>query len=177
MTLVRSLGDRAPRFGKDVFLADNAVVAGDVVLADSVNVWYGAVLRADVGTIRVGARTNLQDLCCVHMTHDLSHAIIGADVTVGHAAIVHGAVVEDRALIGMGAILLDNARVGHDAFVAAGALVPANMVVPPRTLVWGSPARRSRPLTDEEIEKVREGKDLYLELARLHAGAQANERR
>lgn len=177
MALIRALGEHTPRLGKDVFLAENAVVVGNVELADSVNVWYGAVLRADVGMIRVGARTNLQDLCCLHMTQQLSHAVLGEDVTVGHGAIVHGAIVEDGALIGMGAILLDNARIGHDAFVAAGALVPVNAVVPPKTLVWGTPARHSRPLSDEEIAKVREGKDQYLELARLHAEARAHERR
>jgi carbonic anhydrase/acetyltransferase-like protein (isoleucine patch superfamily) len=176
MALIRTLGERAPKLGRDVFLADTAVVVGDVVLGEEVNIWYGAVLRADVGTIRVGARTNLQDLCCLHMTHDSSHAIIGQDVTIGHAAIIHGAIVEDRALIGMGAILLDNARIGADAFVAAGALVPGNMVVPPKTLVWGRPARASRPLTESELEQVREGKDLYLELARVHAAAQSSER-
>jgi carbonic anhydrase/acetyltransferase-like protein (isoleucine patch superfamily) len=173
MALIRPFQGKSPKLGAGVFLADNVTVIGDVVLEDGVNVWYGAVLRGDMGKIRIGPRTNVQDLACVHMTSDLSDAILGADITVGHGAIVHGAVVEDGALIGMGAILLDNARIGECSVVAAGALVPGGMVVPPGTLVRGQPARVVRELREAELAMGREGAAHYLELAREHAREQA----
>jgi len=167
--IVRGFAGKLPRLGVGVFLADTAVVIGDVELGDDVNVWYGSVLRGDVGFVRIGARSNIQDLSMVHMTTALSNAEIGEDVTVGHGVIVHGARVESGALVGMGAILLDNCVIGEEAWVAAGSLVSSRTEVPPRTLVRGSPARVVRELNDEEAQRGRLTALHYLDLARGHA--------
>jgi len=168
MTLVRPYRGVMPRIAGDAFIAQGAVVIGDVEIGSEASVWYGSVLRGDVGYIRIGARSNIQDLSCIHMTTDLSHTVIGEEVTIGHGVIVHGARIEDGALIGMGAILMDNAVIGSEALVAAGALVPANMIVPPRSLVRGQPARVIRELDREEWEEGRRGAARYLELSRAH---------
>jgi gamma-carbonic anhydrase len=139
-----------PRFGRDVFVAPNATLIGDVELSDNASVWFGAVLRGDVGAIRIGARSNVQDLCCVHATDGISMTRVGEDVTIGHGAILHGCIVEDGCLIGMGSIVLDNAVIGAGSLVAAGTLVPPRMIIPPRSLVRGSPAKVIREVTPEE---------------------------
>ncbi len=171
MAIVRAFNDVSPRLGQEVFLAETATVIGDVELGARSNVWYGAVLRGDVGKIRVGRDTNLQDLCCLHMSGGISDVIIGSEVTVGHSAVIHGAIIEDGALIGMGAVLLDNARIGEGAIVAAGSLVTAGTVIPARTLARGSPARVVRELGQAEIERSQQGVRKYVELARLHGAA------
>jgi len=122
------------------------------------------VLRGDVGSIRVGARTNIQDLCMLHMSSGTSNTVIGEEVTIGHAAIVHGCTVKRGALIGMGSRVLDGAVVGESALVAAGAVVSEGMVVPPRTLVAGVPAKVKRPLTDAELERLEMSWRHYVEL-------------
>jgi carbonic anhydrase/acetyltransferase-like protein (isoleucine patch superfamily) len=168
MALIRPFAGIAPRFGNDVFVADTAVVLGDVEVGDEVSLWYGAVLRADVGKIRIGARSNIQDNACLHMSQNLSHALLGSDVIVGHGAIVHGAIIEDGCLIGMHSVILDNARIGAGAWVAAGSLVPADLVVPPLSLVRGSPARVVRQVRPEEQAWARDNIQRYIELARAH---------
>lgn len=161
-----------PRLGTEVFIADTARVIGKVDLGDQVSIWFGAVLRGDVGKITIGARSNVQDLACVHMSRGISDAVIGADVTIGHGAIVHGAVVGDGCLIGMGSILLDNAHVGAECIVGAGAVLTANKQIPPRSLVIGNPARVVRELRPDEVEQGRRGAQGYVELAaRYRLGA------
>lgn len=168
MTWIRPFRGLSPRIAPDAFIADGAIVIGDVEIGAAASVWYGCVLRGDVGFIRVGARSNIQDLSCIHMTTDLSNTVIGEDVTVGHGVIVHGARIGDGALIGMGAILMDNAEIGAESLVAAGALVPAGMQVPPRTLVRGQPGRVIRDLTESEWGQGRRGATRYLELSAAH---------
>jgi carbonic anhydrase/acetyltransferase-like protein (isoleucine patch superfamily) len=167
--IVRPFRGVAPRIGRGVYLAPTAAVVGDVELADEVSVWYGAVLRGDVGRIRIGPRTNVQDLACIHMSLGVSHAEIGAEVTIGHHATLHGAIVGDGALIGIGAIVLDNAVIGHEAWVGAGALVPAGMQVPPRVLVLGQPARVVRELDESDYVLGRKLAARYVGVARDHA--------
>jgi len=167
--IIRPFKDKAPRIAASAFIAEGVVIIGDVEIGEQVSIWYNCVLRADVGRIQIGARSNIQDGSCIHMTHDLSHAIIGDEVTVGHNAIVHGATVEDGALIGMGSILLDNAVIGREALVAAGTLVPPKMHVPPQTMVRGQPGRVVRALSAEERHEGRRGAARYLELAAEHA--------
>lgn len=168
MAIVLPYLDVWPRFGRDVFLAPNATVTGDVDLGDEVSVWFGAVIRGDSGSARIGPRTNIQDLACVHMTRGLSTAEIGADVTVGHGAVLHGCRVGDGCLVGMGAILLDNAVIGEGSIIGAGALVPPRAVIPPRSLVVGSPGRVTREVTPEETERVLRGVAQYVETARRY---------
>jgi carbonic anhydrase/acetyltransferase-like protein (isoleucine patch superfamily) len=171
MPIVRTFAGIAPVLAPSVWLAENATVVGDVELGEDVNLWYGAVVRGDVGKARLGARCNVQDLACIHMTTDRSEAILEEDVTVGHGAIIHGAIVEAGVLVGMGAILMDNARIGAESIVGAGTLVAANVIIPPRSLVLGSPGRVVRTLTDEEAAQGRKSAIKYVGLARLHRDA------
>ncbi len=155
----------APRLHASVLVMEGGRVIGDVEIGEGSSIWPGAVVRGDVHHVRIGARTNLQDGVVVHVTTDRHPTIIGDDVTVGHAAVLHGCTVKERCLVGIGAIVLDGAVVGPDAMVGAGALVTPGTVVPPGTLVLGSPARVRRPLTDEEKEGLRESAAHYVELA------------
>jgi carbonic anhydrase/acetyltransferase-like protein (isoleucine patch superfamily) len=151
-----------------VFIADTASVLGDVELGDEVSVWFSAVLRADVGKIRIGARTNVQDNACVHMTWEVSDAFIGSDVIIGHNAVIHGATIENHALIGIGAVVLDNARIGEGAWVAAGSIVSPKTIVPPGMMAVGTPAKVVRPIRDEERKWQAEAILRYLGLAQDH---------
>lgn len=150
---------------KAIRVASNATVVGEVTLGENTSVWYGAVLRGDDHFIRVGSNTNIQDNCVLH-TSSSTPVILGDNVTVGHAAIIHGCTVENGALVGMGAILLNGCVVGEEAMVAAGALVPQGMVIPPRMLAVGSPARVVRPLREEELARSRQSSVRYVSLAR-----------
>jgi len=147
------------------------VVIGDVEIGPDSSLWYGTVVRGDVHEIRIGARTNLQDQCVVHVTRGRFATHIGDEVTVGHRAVVHGCTVEEGALIGIAAVVLDGARVGAEALVGAGALVPPGMQVPERSLVLGVPARVVRSLSVDERELQRQRALEYVETARGHASA------
>jgi carbonic anhydrase/acetyltransferase-like protein (isoleucine patch superfamily) len=161
---VRPFSGRRPHFGARVFVASTAVLVGNVGLADDVSVWYGAVLRADLREIRVGARTNIQDNVTIHVDSPDAPTLVAEDVTVGHAAILHGCQVERGALVGMQSTVLNGAVIGEEAVVAAGSLVPPGMVVPPRSLVAGVPAKVRREITAEELDHMRRGVTVYLEL-------------
>jgi carbonic anhydrase/acetyltransferase-like protein (isoleucine patch superfamily) len=156
----------SPAIGRDVFLAPNATIIGKVVIGDESSVWFGAVLRGDVGSITIGRRTNIQDLSMIHMTLHVSDTHIGDDVTVGHSVVLHGCTIGHRCLIGMGSILLDNVTVGDECVIGAGSLLPQRMVVPPRSLVMGSPARVVRPANEAEIRMGLEGAERYLGYAK-----------
>jgi carbonic anhydrase/acetyltransferase-like protein (isoleucine patch superfamily) len=168
VALILPYGGVAPRLGRDVYVAPNATLIGDVELGDEASVWFGCVLRGDIGSIRVGARTNVQDLACMHLTDGVSITVIGADVTIGHGAILHGCTVGDRCLIGMGSILLDNAVIGEGSLVAAGSLVPPRFVAPPRSLIRGNPAKVLREVTEEEGRLGILGAEHYVERARQY---------
>lgn len=168
MSLVREVLGKAPRIAASAFIAPGAVVVGDVELGEEVSIWYGAVLRGDVGLIRIGARTNVQDTACIHMTGGMSNSVIGSEVTVGHGVIVHGALIGDGALIGMGSVLLDNCEIGAESLVAAGSVVPPRMQIPPRSMVRGQPAKVIRPLREDEWIQGRVGARVYLELMKAH---------
>jgi carbonic anhydrase/acetyltransferase-like protein (isoleucine patch superfamily) len=167
---VRAVGGRTPQVDPSAFVAPGAEVDGDVVLGARSSVWYGAVLRGDIAPIRVGAETSVQDGAVLHT--DLGFPCeVGARVTVGHRAVLHGCTVEDEALIGMGAIVLNGARVGRGALVAAGALVPEGAVVPAGAVAMGVPARVVRAVRPEEAERMRQGVAHYVELAARHRAA------
>ena len=161
---LRPFGNSKPRVGERVFVAENATVIGDVVLGDDASVWFGAVIRGDVFHIRIGARTNIQDHCTLHVTTGTHAVNIAEEVTMGHGVIAHGCTIERGALIGMGSRVLDGAVVGEQALVGAGALVPEGMRVPPRTLVVGVPARVKRELTVDELARIEENWKHYVEL-------------
>jgi gamma-carbonic anhydrase len=172
MAVIRAYAEATPRFGNEVFVADSVTVIGAVEIGDFVSLWYGVVLRADVGKIQIGARTNVQDNACIHMTGGVSDARIGCDVIIGHNAVIHGAVIEDGALVGMHSVLLDNARVGAGSWVAAGSVVPPNMLIPPGVVVRGSPAKVVRDVREDELAWARGNVQHYIELAREHRRGQ-----
>jgi gamma-carbonic anhydrase len=169
MPIVRPYGGKSPRIAPDAFIADNATLIGDVEIGPGASVWFGAVLRADVGFIRVEEGANIQDLACVHMTTGMSNSIIGKYVTVGHGAIVHGASIGEGVLVGMGSVVLDNAEVGAESLIAAGSVVTPRTVIPPRSLVRGAPAKVVRTLEEYESQQGRLSALHYIELARGYA--------
>ncbi len=156
--------DRVPRIGERVFIAPTAIVAGDVELGDDVSIWFGTVARGDVHYIRVGAETNIQDGCMLHVSYKTHPLVIGERVVVGHHAVLHGCTVEDGALIGIGARVLDGAVVEAGAQVAAGALVAPGKVVPAGQLVMGVPAKPVRALSDDEKAAIGTNCDRYLQV-------------
>lgn len=161
--IVRAYAGREPRFGERVFIAENAAIIGDVEIGNDCSIWYATTIRGDVNAIRIGSRTNIQDNCTLHVTHEQWPTIIAEEVTIGHGAIVHGCKVHRGALIGMGSRVLDGAVIGESALVGAGALVPEGMQVPPRTLVVGVPARIKRPLTEEELLRLEQSWRNYVQ--------------
>ncbi len=161
--LSRTYEGRSPRLGQRVFVAENATLIGDVLLGDDCSIWYGAVLRGDVHSIRIGPRTNIQDNCVLHVTNGTHPIEIAEEVTIGHGVIAHGCTIARGALIGMGSRVLDGARVGELALIGAGALVGEGMEVPPRTLAVGVPARVKRELTINEIARLEQSWRHYLE--------------
>lgn len=146
---------------KKTFIAPTAVVTGDVVLENNVNIWYGAVLRGDGGTICVGENTNIQENCVLH-----EKTTVGKNCTVGHAAILHGCTVGDNCLVGMGAIVLDGAVLGDHCMVGAGALVTGKTNAPAGSLLLGNPAKVVKPLSPEQIAHLQESADHYVALAK-----------
>ena len=161
---------RAPRLGRETFVAPTAAVVGDVTLGDGASVWYGASMRGDVHWISVGPGSNVQDCATVHVSRGTHPCRIGAGVTVGHNAVVHGCTLEDDVLVGMGAVVLDGAVIGAGSIVGAGALVTMNTAVPPRSLVLGSPARVVRALSGAEVERNQANAAHYVRMSRMYLG-------
>ncbi len=148
---------------EDVLICEGACVCADVTLGKGVSVWYNAVIRGDEGAITVGENTNVQDCAILHEgTH------VGSGCTIGHSAIVHGCTVGDNVLIGMGAVILNGARIGDNCIVGAGALVTGKMDAPAGSMILGSPAKVVRPLTEAEIESIRQSMDDYLRMAEMY---------
>jgi carbonic anhydrase/acetyltransferase-like protein (isoleucine patch superfamily) len=153
--MLRPFRGVVPTVDPTAFVDLSAQVIGDVHIGAESSIWMNVVIRGDVHWIRIGARTNIQDGTVVHVQGGTHPTTIGDEVTIGHGAIVHGCTIADRCLIGMGAILLNGANVGAESIVAAGSLVPEGFVVPPRSLVMGSPATVRRELTDADAAAIR----------------------
>ncbi len=160
--MLRSYRGVYPRVHPSVFIDDSAQVIGDVEIGEDSSVWMCVVIRGDVNRIRIGRRSNVQDGTIVHVMKDTHPTLIGDDVTIGHAAVVHGCTIEDRCLIGMGAILLNGVRVGTGSIIAAGTLVPEGTEIPPRSLVMGSPGKVRRTLGDESQAEIQMYADRYV---------------
>ena len=141
MAIIRELRGFTPKIGKNCFIAENAVIIGDVTIGDDCSIWYGVVLRGDVNTIKIGNRVNIQDNASVHTLYQRSVTIIGDDVSVGHNAVVHGAKVGNNVLVGMGAVLMDNAEIADGSIIAAGAVVLSNEKLEPGVYA-GVPAKK-----------------------------------
>ncbi|MBW1598116.1 gamma carbonic anhydrase family protein [Streptomyces sp. JJ38] len=168
--LIAGVGGREPQVDPEAYAAPTSVVVGDVSVAAGASVWYGAVLRGDMGTIVLGPESNVQDNCTVHVDPGFDVSV-GARVSVGHNAVLHGCTVEDDVLVGMGATVLNGAVIGVGSLVAAQALVPQGMRVPPGSLVAGVPAKVRRELTEEEREHIRLNAAAYRDLATQHRAA------
>ncbi|MFE4754398.1 gamma carbonic anhydrase family protein [Streptomyces mirabilis] len=168
--LIMGIGGKDPQVDPEAFTAPMSVVIGDVTLHAGASVWYGAVLRADFGPIVIGADSNIQDNCTLHVDPGFP-ITVGERVSVGHNAVLHGATVEDDCLIGMGATVLNGAVIGAGSLVAAQALVPPGMQVPPGSLVAGVPAKVKRPLTEEERQGLTLNGTFYVDLAKTHKEA------
>lgn len=168
--MIRTFQGITPTVPKSCFIEETSVVIGDVVLGEECSVWFHAVIRGDVNYIRIGNRTNVQDLCMLHVTHDTHPLIVGNEVTVGHSVLLHGCTIKDRVLIGMGAIIMDGAVIGEDSVVGAGALVTEGTVVPPRSLILGSPAKIKRLVTDQEMAWIKESAENYVKYAGQYLG-------
>jgi carbonic anhydrase/acetyltransferase-like protein (isoleucine patch superfamily) len=165
-------GDKHPQIDPSAFVAPGAMVVGDVRLEARTSVWFNAVLRGDSDSVRVGAETNIQDTAVLH-TDAGSPCTVGERCTVGHGAVVHGCTIARGSLVGMGAVVLSGAVVGEESLVAAGALIAPGREFPPRSLIVGSPARRLRELSDEDVERlIRPGVEHYLRHAEMLRGIQ-----
>jgi carbonic anhydrase/acetyltransferase-like protein (isoleucine patch superfamily) len=170
--LKKYLGKK-PEIAEAIFVASTSTILGDVVLAADSSVFYGAVLRADINEIRVGRGTNIQDNAVIHHS-DTHPAIIGEYCTIGHAAIIHACTIEDECLIGMGASVLDGAVIGSQSIIGANSLVPQRFVCPPRSMVYGSPAKVIRALTENEIASLKYSALKYIEVAKAHLALTKN---
>lgn len=156
--IIKKLNDKEPQFGKDCFIAETAVIVGDVVMGDQCSIWYSAVIRGDVHYIKMGHKVNVQDNATIHCTYKKSPTNIGNNVSIGHNAIVHGCTVHDNVLIGMGAILLDDCVVESNSIIAAGAVVTKGTRVESGSIYAGMPARKIKDVSPEmvsgEIDRI-----------------------
>lgn len=154
-----------PELGNDCFIAPNATIVGDVIMGDGCSVWFNAVVRGDVNSIRIGNKVNIQDGAVIHCTYEKTKTIIGDNVSIGHNAIVHGCTVDDNVLIGMGAIIMDNAHIGSNTIIAAGAVVLEGTRVEPGTIYAGVPAKKvkdiSMELVNGEINRIANNYIMY----------------
>lgn len=151
MALIKPVNGIDPQFGNDCYLAENATIVGDVIMGSQCSVWFNAVIRGDVNSIRMGNKVNVQDGAVIHCTYQKTKAIIGNNVSIGHNAIVHGCTVHDNVLIGMGAIVMDNCEIGSNTIIAAGAVVLENTKVEAGSIYAGVPAKKVKNINQELI--------------------------
>jgi carbonic anhydrase/acetyltransferase-like protein (isoleucine patch superfamily) len=151
-----------PRVHPTAYIDESAQVIGDVEIGEEASVWPAVVIRGDVNRIRIGCRSNVQDGTVVHVMKDTHATLVGDNVTIGHAAVLHGCTIENLCLIGMGAIVLNGAHIGSGSIIAAGTLLVEGMQVPPRSLVMGSPGKVKRLLSDEEVAEIQMYADRYV---------------
>jgi carbonic anhydrase/acetyltransferase-like protein (isoleucine patch superfamily) len=163
--MILSYKNIEPDTSKASFIAESADIIGDVTLGEESNIWFNTTLRGDIAPIKVGKGTNIQDGAVLHVNHNMP-CIVGDNVTVGHGAILHGTTVGNGCLIGMGAILLNESDIGDESVVGAGALVTEGKKFPPRSLIIGSPARKVKDITDEDVIKIRANADEYINLGK-----------
>ncbi len=165
MAIIKKLNGHIPVFGKNCFIADNAVIVGEVEVGSDCSIWFGAVLRGDVHYIKIGNRVNIQDNATIHATYQKSPTSIGNNVSIGHNAIVHGCTIKDNVLIGMGAIVLDDAVVESNTIVAAGSVVTKGTVVESGWVYAGIPAKKIKQigpeLLENEIVRIAESYSIY----------------
>ena len=169
MALIKTFNGIEPKIHDTAYIADGAIVIGDVEIGEDASVWFGSIIRGDVNFIRIGARTNIQDMTVIHVSSQTHSTILEEEITVGHNVTLHGCHVERGCLIGIGAILLDGVRVGRNSLVAAGSLLTPGTQIPPGSLVMGSPARVKRELTADELAYLDKSWRNYVELKKHYA--------
>ncbi len=163
--MLQKFRDKYPQTEKAAFVAENATLIGDIVLEEDATVWFGAVLRGDSGTIKIGKGANIQDNCTLHRDAN-SPLNVGENVTVGHNVILHGCTVEDNCLIGMGAVIMNDAVIGRNSIVGAGALITEGKVFPPNSLILGSPAKAKGQIDEKAMNMIRDAAEHYIHLGR-----------
>jgi carbonic anhydrase/acetyltransferase-like protein (isoleucine patch superfamily) len=167
MALIKSVKGITPKFGNDCYLAENATVTGDVIMGYNCSVWFNAVVRGDVNSIRIGNKVNIQDGACIHCTYLKTGTTIGNNVSIGHNAIVHGCTIHDNVLIGMGAIVMDKAVIGSNTIIAAGAVILENTIVEAGSIYAGVPAKKVKDINQElikgEIDRIANNYIMYAE--------------
>ncbi len=163
--LILPVKDKRPQFGNNIFLADNATIIGDVITGDDCSIWFQAVVRGDVHSIRIGNKVNIQDGAILHCTYQKAPLTIGNNVSIGHRALVHGCTIHDNVLIGMGAIVMDHAQIGQNSIIAAGAIVLENTIVEENAVYAGVPARKVKEvnpaLFKDQIERIANNYVMY----------------
>lgn len=162
MPLILPVKGISPDLGQNCFVADNATIVGDVVLGNECSIWFNAVIRGDVNSIRIGSKTNIQDGAVIHCTYQRAATTIGNNVSIGHRAIVHGCTVEDNVLVGMGAIVMDNALLQKNCIVAAGAIVLENTICESGFIYAGVPAKKVKQLSQEQVEGLEKVANNYV---------------
>jgi len=163
MAIIKSVRGFTPQFGENCYLSENAAVIGDVIIGNDCSIWFGAVLRGDVNSIRIGNKVNIQDGAVVHTLYEKSTAEIGNNVSLGHNVVVHGAKICDNVLIGIGAVILDHAVIGENSIIAAGSLIKAGTIVEPNSIYAGVPAKRVKDIDPEQTkEMIQKIADNYL---------------
>jgi len=167
--VIRKFGETEPKVHASAFIADSAIVIGDVEIGEDSSVWFGSVVRGDVNYIRIGARTNIQDMTMIHVSSKTHATVLEDEITVGHRVTLHGCHIESRCLIGIGAIIMDGARVGNNSLVGAGSLLTPGTQIPPRSLVLGAPAKVKRELTDDELAYLDRSWQNYVALKHQYA--------
>jgi carbonic anhydrase/acetyltransferase-like protein (isoleucine patch superfamily) len=169
--MINHFRGKEPGIHQTAFVAEDAIIIGDVEIGAESSVWFGSIIRGDVNHIRIGARTNIQDATVIHVSSKDHATILEDDITIGHRVTLHGCYVETCCLIGIGSIVLDGARIGRNSLVAAGCLVTPGTVIPPESLVMGAPARVKRPLTPDELDNLAKSAQNYVELSRVYLSA------
>lgn len=164
--LIKKLNGKMPQFGKDCFIAETAVIIGDVTLGNQCSIWYNAVIRGDVHYIKIGNKVNIQDGACIHATYQKSPTNIGNNVSIGHHAIVHGCTIQDNVLIGMGAIVMDDCIIESNSIIAAGAVVTKGTHVKTGSIYAGTPAKKLKNINPELLSgEVNRIADAYIKYA------------
>lgn len=170
--MVRTFRGIAPTIAPSAFVEETAVVIGDVVVGPDSSIWFHAVIRGDVHYIRIGHRTNIQDLCLLHVSHHTHPLTLGDDITVGHRVVLHGCTIHDRVLVGMGAIIMDGVVIEENCVIGAGALITEGVHIPPKSLVLGSPAKVKRLLTEDEMQWIKRSAANYMHYAQQYVAEQ-----
>lgn len=172
--MIRPFKEIKPKIRETAFIADDAIVIGDVEIGEDASVWFGSIIRGDVNFIRIGARTNIQDMTMIHVSSKTHSTVLEEEITVGHNVTLHGCYVERGCLIGIGAILLDGVRIGRNSLVAAGSLLTPGTQIPPNSLVMGSPAKVKRELNTDELAYLEKSWRNYVELKRYYETTDEN---